>query len=35
MCTGGILGLGESDDDRIGLIWEVAKYVHYRYFLVF
>ncbi|KAB5593027.1 Biotin synthetase [Ceratobasidium theobromae] len=25
VCTGGILGLGESDDDRIGLIWEVAN----------
>lgn len=28
VCSGGILGLGESDDDRIGLIWEVAKSVH-------
>jgi len=27
VCSGGILGLGESDHDRIGLIREVAKYV--------
>jgi biotin synthase len=27
VCSGGILGLGESDDDRIGLIWEVGKLV--------
>ena len=26
VCSGGILGLGESDLDRVGLIWEVAKY---------
>jgi biotin synthase len=26
VCSGGILGLGESDYDRVGLIWEVAKY---------
>lgn len=25
VCSGGILGLGESDDDRIGLIWEVSN----------
>jgi biotin synthase len=25
VCSGGILGLGESDEDRIGLIWEVAR----------
>ena len=25
VCSGGILGLGESDADRVGLIWEVAK----------
>ncbi|KAI0786056.1 biotin synthase [Abortiporus biennis] len=25
VCSGGILGLGESDDDRIGLIWEVSS----------
>lgn len=24
VCSGGILGLGESDEDRIGLIWEVS-----------
>ncbi|KXN83584.1 Biotin synthase [Leucoagaricus sp. SymC.cos] len=24
VCSGGILGLGESDADRIGLIWEVS-----------
>lgn len=24
VCSGGILGLGESDEDRIGLIWEVG-----------
>ena len=27
VCSGGILGLGESDKDRVGLIWEVAKLV--------
>ncbi|KAI0932517.1 biotin synthase, variant 2 [Taiwanofungus camphoratus] len=25
VCSGGILGLGESDNDRVGLIWEVSK----------
>jgi len=25
VCSGGILGLGESDEDRIGLIWEVSN----------
>ena len=25
VCSGGILGLGESDVDRVGLIWEVSK----------
>ena len=25
VCSGGILGLGESDADRVGLIWEVSK----------
>jgi len=25
VCSGGILGLGETDEDRIGLIWEVAN----------
>ncbi|KAH9947679.1 biotin synthase [Amylocystis lapponica] len=25
VCSGGILGLGESDDDRVGLIWEVSN----------
>ncbi|EGO05231.1 hypothetical protein SERLA73DRAFT_174264 [Serpula lacrymans var. lacrymans S7.3] len=25
VCSGGILGLGESDEDRVGLIWEVAN----------
>jgi len=24
VCSGGILGLGEIDADRIGLIWEVS-----------
>lgn len=24
VCSGGILGLGETDADRIGLIWEVS-----------
>ena len=24
VCCGGILGLGESEDDRIGLLWELA-----------
>lgn len=27
VCSGGILGLGESDSDRVGLIWEVSKQV--------
>lgn len=26
VCSGGILGLGETDADRIGLIWEMSKY---------
>jgi biotin synthase len=26
VCSGGILGLGETDSDRIGLIWELSKY---------
>lgn len=26
VCSGGILGLGEADKDRVGLIWEVSKY---------
>ncbi|KAK2462052.1 hypothetical protein APHAL10511_006515 [Amanita phalloides] len=25
VCSGGILGLGESDSDRVGLIWEMAN----------
>jgi biotin synthase-like enzyme len=25
VCSGGILGLGESDADRVGLIWEASK----------
>ncbi|TFK57482.1 biotin synthase [Heliocybe sulcata] len=25
VCSGGILGLGESDQDRVGLIWEVSN----------
>ncbi|KAF7310643.1 Product biotin synthase [Mycena chlorophos] len=25
VCSGGILGLGESDADRVGLIWEVSN----------
>ncbi|CCM01654.1 uncharacterized protein FIBRA_03715 [Fibroporia radiculosa] len=25
VCSGGILGLGETDKDRVGLIWEVAN----------
>ena len=25
VCSGGILGLGETDKDRVGLIWEVAR----------
>jgi 2-iminoacetate synthase ThiH len=27
VCSGGILGLGETDQDRVGLIWEVSKQV--------
>jgi biotin synthase len=27
VCSGGILGLGEKDEDRVGLIHEVSKYV--------
>ena len=26
VCSGGILGLGEAKEDRVGLIQEVAKY---------
>ncbi|KAH7104108.1 biotin synthase, BioB [Auriculariales sp. MPI-PUGE-AT-0066] len=26
VCTGGILGLGETDEDRIGLIWETGNF---------
>lgn len=25
VCSGGILGLGEKDEDRVGLIWEVGR----------
>ena len=25
VCSGGILGLGETDADRVGLIWEASK----------
>ena len=25
VCSGGILGLGESNKDRVGLIWEMSK----------
>jgi len=25
VCSGGILGLGETDEDRVGLIWEVSS----------
>jgi biotin synthase len=25
VCCGGILGLGEKDEDRVGLIWEMSK----------
>ncbi|TXT13580.1 hypothetical protein VHUM_00947 [Vanrija humicola] len=25
VCSGGILGLGEKDEDRVGLIWEVSQ----------
>lgn len=25
VCSGGILGLGESAEDRVGLIYEVSK----------
>ncbi|KAF5377439.1 hypothetical protein D9615_005157 [Tricholomella constricta] len=31
VCSGGILGLGESDADRVGLIWEVSKYAEIFY----
>jgi biotin synthase len=27
VCSGGILGLGEKDEDRVGLIHEVSKWV--------
>ncbi len=27
VCSGGILGLGESDADRVSLIWEASKCV--------
>ncbi len=25
VCSGGILGLGEQQEDRVGLIWEVGR----------
>ena len=25
MCSGGILGLGEEREDRVGLIWEMSR----------
>lgn len=28
MCSGGILGLGEQAEDRVGLIHEVSRWVH-------
>jgi biotin synthase len=31
VCSGGILGLGESDTDRVGLIWEASKCVPWFY----
>lgn len=27
VCSGGILGLGEDDGDRVGLIWEMTQWV--------
>jgi hypothetical protein len=27
VCSGGIVGLGESDSDRVGLIWEASQCV--------
>lgn len=27
VCSGGIVGLGEKDGDRVGLIWEMSQYV--------
>jgi hypothetical protein len=27
VCSGGILGLGEADEDRVGLIYELSKFV--------
>lgn len=27
VCSGGILGLGEKDEDRVGLIHEVSRWV--------
>jgi biotin synthase-like enzyme len=26
VCSGGILGLGEASEDRVGLIWQASKY---------
>jgi len=34
VCSGGILGLGESDSDRVGLIYEVSKWA-LNYFTVY
>jgi len=31
VCSGGIIGLGEADADRVGLIWEVSKLVNLPY----
>lgn len=27
VCSGGIIGLGEEDEDRVGLIWEMSQSV--------
>lgn len=34
VCSGGIIGLGENDGDRVGLIWEMSQCVLFPFFLL-
>ena len=35
VCSGGILGLGEQDEDRVGLIHEVSRCVRFSFLFSF